>query len=163
MNDQPRLENRVLFWMCVLIAANQLGFGGVVPVLPLYAQSFGVTATAIGAAVAVYGLARVMVAIPSGQVSDRAGRRPSLALGGVVSALGNLWCAEAGSYPEFLVARFVAGCGAGLVITTGQVILADITTPERRGRVMAIYHGVFIFAVGIGPLPGGWLAENYGL
>src|SRR5204863_7281107 len=35
--------------------------------------------------------------------------------------------------------------------------------PARRGRVMAIYHGVFLFAVGVGPLPGGILAERYGL
>ncbi|MCH9673800.1 MAG: MFS transporter [Gammaproteobacteria bacterium] len=158
-----RHERRILIWMCVLIAANQLGFGGVVPVLPLYAQSFGVTAAAIGLAVAVYGLARVVVAMPSGRLSDWFGRRPTLALGGLVSAIGNLWCGYADTYPEFILARFVAGLGAGLVLTTGQVVLADITTPERRGRTMAIYQGVFIFAVGIGPLPGGWIAEHYGL
>ena len=41
-------ERRVLIWMCMLIAVNQLGFGAVVPSLALYAQSFGVTASAIG-------------------------------------------------------------------------------------------------------------------
>ena len=149
--------------MCVLIGVNQLGFGGVVPALPLYAKSFGVSASAIGLAVAVYGLARFVVAIPSGQLCDRLGRRPTLAIGGVVSTLGNLWCAEAGSFPEFIIARFLAGAGAGLVLTAGQIVLADITTADRRGRTMAIYHGVFIFAVGIGPLPGGVLADYLGL
>ena len=156
-------ERRVLAWMCVLIAVNQLGFGGVVPALPLYAKSFGVTASAIGLAVAIYGLARFVVAMPTGQLCDRLGRRPTLAIGGAVSTLGNLWCAEAGSFPEFIVARFLAGAGAGLVLTAGQVVLADITTPARRGRTMAIYHGVFIFAVGIGPFPGGLLADWLGL
>ena len=149
--------------MCVLIAVNQLGFGGVVPALPLYAKSFGVSASAIGLAVAVYGLARFVVAMPSGQLCDRLGRRPTLAIGGVVSTLGNLWCAEAGSFSEFIAARFLAGAGAGLVLTAGQVVLADITTPDRRGRTMAIYHGAFLFAVGIGPLPGGLLADHLGL
>ena len=149
--------------MCVLIGVNQLGFGGVVPALPLYAKSFGVSASAIGLAVAVYGLARFVVAIPSGQLCDQLGRRPTLAIGGVVSTLGNLWCAEAGSFPEFIIARFLAGAGAGLVLTAGQIVLADITTADRRGRTMAIYHGVFIFAVGIGPLPGGLLADYLGL
>lgn len=149
--------------MCVLVAVNQLGFGGIVPSLPLYASSFGVSASAIGLAIAVYGLARFVIAVPSGQLSDRLGRRPTLAIGGLVSALGNLWCAEAESYPEFVLARFVAGVGAGMILTTGQVILADITTPERRGRTIAIYQGVFIFAVGIGPFPGGYLAEHLGL
>ena len=48
-------------------------------------------------------------------------------------------------------------------MTSGQIVLADITTPARRGRVMAIYQGVFLFAVGIGPWPGGLLAERFGL
>ncbi len=156
-------ENRVLFWMCVLVAVNQLGFGAMIPSLPLYAQSFGVPASAVGMAVAVYGLARFFTAVPSGQLSDRLGRRPTLAIGGIISAVGNLWCAVAGSFPEFIIARFVAGAGAGLIVTTGQIVLADITTPERRGRMLSLYQGTFIFAVGIGPFPGGLLAEHYGL
>jgi MFS transporter, DHA1 family, multidrug resistance protein len=149
--------------MCVLVAVNQLGFGAMVPSLPLYAQSFGVPASAIGMAVAAYGLARFSTAIPAGQLSDWLGRRPTLAIGGLVSALGNLWCAWATGYPEFIVARFVAGAGAGLILTTGQVVLADISTPDRRGRTIAIYQGTFLFAVGIGPFPGGLLAEQFGL
>lgn len=147
----------------MLVAVNQLGFGAMVPSLPLYAQSFGVTASAIGMAVAAYGLARFLVAIPSGQMADRLGRRPTLAIGGIISGLGNLWCAWATGYPEFILARFVAGAGAGLILTTGQVVLADISTPERRGRTIAIYQGTFLFAVGIGPFPGGLLAEHFGL
>jgi MFS family permease len=157
------VENRILFWMCVLVAVNQLGFGAMIPSLPLYAQSFGVPASAVGLAVAVYGLARFFSAVPSGQLSDRLGRRPSLAIGGLISGMGNLWCAAATSFPEFIVARFVAGFGAGLIVTTGQIVLADITTPERRGRMLALYQGTFIFAVGIGPFPGGLLAEHFGL
>ena len=149
--------------MCVLAGINQLGFGGVVPALPLYAKSFGVSASAIGMAVGIYGLARFIGAIPAGWLSDTAGRRHALALGGVVTTAGNLWCAVASSYPEFIFARFVAGAGAGLIVTTGQIVLADITTPERRGRMVSIYTGVFIFAAGVGPLPGGLLSAHFGL
>jgi MFS transporter, DHA1 family, multidrug resistance protein len=156
-------ERRVLFWMCVLVAINQLGFGAMVPSLPLYAQSFGVPASAIGMAVAAYGLARFVLAVPTGQLSDWLGRRPTLAIGGLVSAIGNLCCAWASAYPEFVVARFVAGAGAGLILTTGQVVLADISSPAHRGRSIAIYQGTFLFAVGIGPFPGGLLAEHFGL
>lgn len=157
------LQRSVLIWMCVLVAVNQLGFGAVMPSLPLYAQSFGVAASAIGLAIAVYGLARFLVALPTGILADRLGRRPTLAIGGAISGLGNLWCAVASSYPEFIVARFVAGFGAGLVVTTGQVVLADISTPAERGRMISIYQGTFIFAVGIGPFPGGLLAQHMGL
>ena len=165
LTQTPRMTkaNRILFWMCVLVTVNQLGFGGVMPALPLYAQSFGVSASAIGMAVGVYGLARFAGAIPAGWLSDRFGRRLALALGGVVTAGGNLWCAVATGYPEFILARFVAGAGAGLIVTTGQIVLADISTPERRGRMVSIYQGTFIFAAGVGPFPGGLLSEHFGL
>ncbi|MDE0009264.1 MAG: MFS transporter [Gammaproteobacteria bacterium] len=146
-----------------MIAVNQLGFGAVIPVLPLYAQSFGVSQAAIGATVAVYGLARVLLSIPTGKVADWLGRRSALAAGGALSALGNLWCAVAGSYAELVLARFVAGAGAGVVLTAGMIVLADITRTATRGRTMAIYQGTFLFAVGIGPFPGGFLAERFGL
>ena len=147
----------------MLIAVNQLGFGAVVAVLALYAQSFGVSQSAIGLAIAIYGLARFLLAMPAGQLADRVGRRPALALGGVVSAVGNLVCAYAPTFPLFILGRFVAGAGAALVLIAGTVILADITTPADRGRTMAIYQGVFLFAVGVGPVPGGMLAERFGL
>ena len=149
--------------MCVLIGVNQLGFGAQIPVLPLYAQSFGVTQFDIGLSVAVYGAARFVLGVPTGQVADRFGRRHALALGGLVSLVGNVWTATASTFPELVVARFVSGAGAALVLNAGAIVLADISTPERRGRMMAMYQGTFLFAVGIGPLPGGLLAEQYGL
>ena len=157
------LERRVLIWMCVLVAVNQLGFGAMMPTLPLYAKSFGVPASAIGFAIAVFGLARFLVALPAGQLADRLGRSTTIAIGGMLSAAGNIWSAFALSFPEFVIARFVAGAGAGLVITTGLVVLADISRPENRGRMIAIYQGTFLFAVGIAPYPGGLIAERWGL
>jgi len=156
-------NRRVLVWMCVLIAFNQLGFGSVVPVLPLYASSFGVSPAAIGLTIAVYGLARFLAAVPAGRAADRLGRRGTLAVGGLLTVLGNLLCALAPSYPLFLGARFLAGAGAALVLTAAQIVLVDITVPAERGRVMGIYSGVFAFAVGVGPYPGGLLAEHLGL
>ncbi len=160
---QPVTERRVLVWMCLLIGVNQLGFGAIIPVLPLYANAFGVSQIAIGSTIAAYGLARLLSGLPSGKLADLLGRRSVLAIGGIISAVGNFWCAYANSFAELLLSRFVAGFGAGLTLTAGMIILADITTVARRGRVMAIYQGVFLFAVGIGPFPGGYLAETYGL
>lgn len=149
--------------MCVLIAVNQLGFGSIVPALALYARSFDVSQSAIGVAIAVYGLARFVVALPAGHLADRSGRKTALALGGLLTAAGNLFCAYAPSFALLVLARFIAGAGAALVVTVGVIVLADITTRAERGRTMSIYQGVFLFAVGVGPLPGGLLAERYGL
>jgi DHA1 family multidrug resistance protein-like MFS transporter len=149
--------------MCVLIGVNQLGFGAMVPSLPLYAHAFGVSASAVGLAVAVYGFARFVVTVPGGQLSDRLGRRPVLAIGGLVSAAGSFWCAEAHSFAEFNVARMVAGAGAGIILVIGQIVLADISPPHRRGRNIATYQAAFLFGLSIGPFPGGLIAGAYGL
>lgn len=156
-------RNRVLVWICALTTVNQLGFGSIVPVVPLYAASFGVPQSAIGLTIGIYGLARFLINMPAGNLCDRIGRRNVLAIGGVIVAIGNLLCALAPSYLPFLAARFVAGTGAAFILTASQVAMADISTPERRGRILAVYSGVFSFAVGIGPLPGGLLAEHFGL
>lgn len=154
---------KVLLWMCVLISANQLGFGSIVPVTALYAEEFGVNQTAIGLTVAIYGLARFLVSLPAGRLSDLLGRKPTLALGGFLTCIGTIGCALSQSYEVFLIARFVAGAGAACVMTAGQIVLADIASPHNRGRVMSIYQGVFLFSVGAGAFPGGWLADRYGL
>src|SRR4029453_10650359 len=145
-------RNRILIWMLVLIAVNQLGFGSIVPVIALYARSFGVLQSAIGLAVGIYGLARFLVALPAGQLADRIGRRSVLALGGLVTAAGNLLCGYAPDFPTFVVARFVSGAGAALVVTTGTIVLADITTPVERGRMMSVYQGTFLFSAAAGAI-----------
>jgi MFS transporter, DHA1 family, multidrug resistance protein len=154
---------RILVWMCVLISVNQLGFGAIVPVVPLFAEEFGVSHSAIGLTIAVFGLARFLVNIPAAGLADRRGRRYALAAGGVVTVIGTIGCALAPTYELFLAARFVAGAGAAFVLTGGQIVVADISTNQNRGRVMAIYQGVFLVTVGAGAFPGGWLAENISL
>jgi MFS family permease len=84
-------------------------------------------------------------------------------LGEVATAVGNLLCGLSTTYEQFLASRFIAGAGSAMVLTSGQVSLADMATPANRGRVMGIYQSVFLFAVGVGPLPGGLLAERFGL
>ena len=69
-------ENRILTWICALTFVNQLGFGAIVPAVPLYARTFGVSLTAIGLTIAGYGLARLLSSLPAGQISDRFGRTP---------------------------------------------------------------------------------------
>jgi MFS transporter, DHA1 family, multidrug resistance protein len=154
---------RILIWMCVLIAANQLGFGAIIPVTALYAEDFGVSNTAIGLTLAIYGLARLVMNVPSGRLADLLGRRWTLALGGILTVIGTLICAIAPTYEIFLGGRFIAGAGAAGVLTGGQIVLADVAKPHNRGRLMAIYQGVFLVTVGAGAWPGGWLATNYGL
>lgn len=153
----------VLIWMCLLISANQLAFSANTPILAQYAESFGVSMTAIGFTFAIYGLARLMLNIPSGSAADLLGRKPTLAIGGALSAISAVGCALAPNYELFIAARFVGGAGAAFVLTGGQIVLADIATPQNRGRLMSIYQGTFLATAGLGAIPGGWLATHYGI
>ena len=163
MSSAHRGPEGIFAWMCVLVFVYELGFGGVVPALALYARSFGVSQASVGLAVSVYGLARFLVALPAGRLADGLGRRATLAAGGVVTLAGNLVCAYAPTFALFLVGRFVAGAGAALVLNGSQIVLADITTRARRGRTMAMYQSTFLVASSLGPLPGGLLADRLGL
>lgn len=156
-------QHETLFWVCLLIFVNQLGFGSIVPVVPLYADAFGVSAAAIGATIAVYGAARFAMNVPTGYLADRFGRQKALALGGLLTVVGNLGSGLSETYWQFLAGRFVAGAGAATVITGTQIVVADISTRRNRGRMMAVYQGVFLFAVGFGPVPGGLLADAFSL
>ena len=163
MPTAHRDADRIFVWMCLLVFFYELGFGSVVPALALYARSFGVSQASVGLAISVYGLARFLIALPSGRLADGLGQRTTLALGGLVTIVGNVLCAYAPDFAVFLSGRFVAGAGAALVLNGTQIVMADITTTARRGRTMALLQGVFLFASGIGPLPGGLLAKWLGL
>jgi hypothetical protein len=135
MNHPPAGHTRILAWMCVFIGVNQLGFGSVMPVLALYARSFDVGQSAIGLAIAIYGLARLLVAVPAGQIADRAGRRGALALGGLVTAASNLLCACAPTYPAFITARFIDGAGVRAV-RVGHLVLGALDYRQSPKRIM---------------------------
>lgn len=156
-------DNQILFWACIVIFVNQLGFGSIVPVVPLYADEFGVSQFAIGLTIAVYGLARFGMNVPTSYIADRYGRNVALAMGGGITVVGNFICGLSDVYWMFLGGRFIAGAGAAMVITGTQIVVTDISTRANRGRMMAVYQGTFLFAVGFGPVPGGLLADHVSL
>jgi multidrug resistance protein len=149
-------------WACIVIAVNQLGFGIVVPVTPLYARTFGVSEAAVGLVVAVYGLGRFLFNLPAGQAADRLGRRPVIFAGTMITCLGSVLCGLAPDFPQLLAYRFVGGVGAAIVITGVQIVVADASSRSTRGRTMATYMAFFTFAVGVGPSVGGLIASVAG-
>ncbi|MGH2351296.1 MAG: MFS transporter [Chloroflexota bacterium] len=150
--------NRVLLWVCLVIAVNQLGFGIIVPVTPIYARTFGVSEAAIGVVVAVYGLGRFLFSAPVGHAADWFGRKRTIFGGTLLTCAGSLLCGLAGDFTQLLLFRFIAGIGSTTVITGTQIVVADVATRENRGRMMSTYQGFFSFAVGVGPSIGGFVA-----
>jgi MFS transporter, DHA1 family, multidrug resistance protein len=153
---------RTLGWLCLVVGINQLGFGSIVPVVPTFARSFGVSQAAAGLVISVYGLGRLLFDLPMGGLAERMGRRRIIIIGEVVTAVGSFLCAIAGSFWLLVFFRFIGGVGAATVLTGAQVMLADITESQTRGRIMNIYQAVFLCAVGVGPSLGGVVADAFG-
>lgn len=157
------MRDRSFLALCALILVNQMGFGIITPVLPAYARSFGLDASSVGLVIGIYGFARFLANVPAGQLAERRGRRQVLIVGTVITSIASALIATATSLPLLLAYRLLAGLGAATVLTGGQIMVGDIATPENRGRMMSTYQGFFLVGVGLGPAPGGILADQFGL
>src|SRR6478735_4687891 len=108
------------------IAIDLIGFGMVVPLLPLYAQQFGATGTQVAFLFASYSLMQFLFAPVWGRLSDRVGRRPVLLASIAGNAVALLCFGLAPTYAWLLAARLVAGlCTANISVANAYV--ADIT------------------------------------
>lgn len=152
-----------LIAICVSTVLVMAGQGVVSPVLPLYADSFGVSTAMVGATVTAFGLARLVTNVPAGMLADRRGRRILLIGGPLVTAVGMVGSGLSTSIGMLLAFRFVAGLGSGLYMTGAQIYLLDIAGPDQRGRFIATNQGALLVGVGFGPAIGGVLADAYGL
>ncbi|MGD9894813.1 MAG: MFS transporter, partial [Dehalococcoidia bacterium] len=104
-------EQRVFLTLCILILINQLGFGLITPILPLYADSFGLGPSLIGVVIGVYGMARFLVNVPAGRLAETKGRRPVLIVGILVNAISAALMATAQNLPQLLLYRVLGGAG----------------------------------------------------
>ena len=159
---QAGLDKRV-YNIAVSSLLMGTGIGVIIPVMPLFATSIGISPAGLGLVVAVMGAARLTCNIPAAWAADRYGRKPLMYCGPFASAVGTFLCATAGSLPELLVYRVISGAGGSVQMTGSQLYLADISTPENRARTMAPLAVAFSIGMGLSPLVGGYIATNYGL
>ncbi len=139
------------------------GQGMVAPILPLYADSLGMTTATVGIVISVFGLARFLTNMPTAVLSERFGRRAVLVGGPLIAAAGNALAGTADSLAPLLVYRFIAGVGSAAFITGAVIFIGDISTPANRGRLMSVYQGSFALGITLGPAMGGLIAEVFGL
>ncbi len=147
----------------VATALMTLSHGIVSPVLPLYAQGFGVSLSLVGLLVAGFGIARLLANLPAGVLAGQLGRRRVLFLGALISTLGGILSGLAGSFEHLVGARMLSGVGSALFITSALTYVADVSTPATRGRYMSVYQSCFLLGITLGPIPGGFLADFLGL
>jgi MFS transporter, DHA1 family, tetracycline resistance protein len=159
----------------LVVFVDLLGFGIVLPLLPLFGKSYvapllGLPDTAedarigavVGLLMASFSAMQFLCAPVWGRISDRIGRRPVLLTGLAGSVLFYALLGYALSLPTgdaglALALLFVARIGAGVAgatIGTAQAVIADCTPPEKRKHGMALIGAAFGIGFTFGPLIG---------
>lgn len=143
---------------------SNLGFGCVVPVLPLFATSMGLGATGVGTILSTSALARLVANIPMGRAADRIGRRPVMVGGGATVAAASVATGLANDLPMLLACRTMVGAGGSAAGAGTGAYMADITSkiPHQRAKIAGVQNTVVSVAYAVGPAVGGYLCDLYG-
>jgi MFS family permease len=143
--------------LLLTVFIDLIGFGIVIPVLPLYAEKFGASPFTIGALMGVYSAMTFVFSPLLGKLSDRFGRRPVLLFSLIGSAAGFVVMGAARALWLLFAARLIDGASGGN-ISTAQAYLADITPPEGRARAMGFIGAAFGLGFILGPALGGTMS-----
>ena len=144
------------------ILASSLAFvdGSVVNVgLPAIGASFQADAAGLQWVVNAYLLPLSALLLLGGAAGDRFGRRRLLVAGVSLFGLASLACAAAPNFSLLLIARFVQGASAAVVMPSSLAILGQSFTGEAKGRAVGIWAAAGAAAGAVGPVLGGWLID----
>jgi MFS transporter, DHA1 family, tetracycline resistance protein len=138
-------------WGCVLL--DLIGFGIILPILPLWAERFGARPGVIGALVATYSAFQLAFAPLWGRLSDRFGRKPVLILALLGTAAGSLLTGLASSVALLFAGRAIDGL-SGASVAVAQAAVADLAEPAERPRLLGLIGAAFGLGFVAGPALG---------
>ena len=145
----------------VLIAASffvAVGFGIVLPAIPVFAKSFGVNNAAIGLMVSAFAITRFASGLISGFMVDKFGERAVFSSGVFMVALFTFLAGLSQSYEQLLFFRAAGGLGSSMFsVAAGSVIMRSVDD-ANRGRAQSVYQGSFLLGGIAGPAIGGLLS-----
>lgn len=154
--SEPTASKGSLLVIFLTVFIDLLGFGMVLPLLPLYAEKFGVAEHGwqLGLLMAIFSMMQFVFSPLWGRVSDRIGRRPVI----IVGLIGSVICYALFGFAAiqqswWLLFASRAGAGiAGATISTAAAYIADVTTKEKRAKGMALIGVSFGLGFTFGPL-----------
>lgn len=155
MTKDSRKQQLVVIFLTVFIYL--VGFGIVIPMIPLMAKNFGANSLQVGLILSIYSFMQFIFSPFWGRLSDRHGRRPILMYCMLGEGLSYLLFAYARSLEMFFVARALAGF-FGASISTASAYISDITPPNERSKGMALIGAAFGLGFVVGPALGGALS-----
>lgn len=147
----------ILFLVMFLV---YIGFGIIIPVLPFYAEKIGASPTELGLLMAVYSLMQLLFAPMWGRMSDRIGRKPIMMLGITGLAISFFLMAISTKLWMLFAARIIGGFLSAANMPTTQAYIADITTPENRGKGMGVLGAAIGLGFVFGPAIGGIFSKS---
>jgi MFS family permease len=146
-----KLDFKRVFPIFIIIFVDLMGLTIVIPILQLYAASFGATPFLLGALQASYPLMQFLGAPLLGGLSDRYGRRPVLLISQVGTFIGFLLMGVAGSLPMLFLSRMIPGL-AGANIATAQAALSDSSSSRNRAQALGLVGAAFGLGFILGPV-----------
>jgi len=145
----------------VLVAASffvAVGFGIILPVIPVFARSFGVNNAAIGLIVSMFAITRFASGLISGKLVDLYGERAVYSSGVFMVAVFVFLAGMATNYHQLLFFRAAGGLGSSMFsVAAGSLIMRSVDD-EHRGRALSVYNGAFLVGGVSGPAIGGLLS-----
>jgi DHA1 family tetracycline resistance protein-like MFS transporter len=156
---EPRRVSLLPIFLIVLV--DVLGLTIVLPLLPVYGESFGASALVAALLVPVYSACQLFAGPVLGTLSDRVGRRKVLLLSQTGTLLGFLMIAGAHALWMIFVGRILDGLTAGN-LSVAQAYIADNTEPKHRTRSFAMIGIAFGIGFMLGPALTAYLSR-YGM
>jgi EmrB/QacA subfamily drug resistance transporter len=129
--------------------------------LPTIQRTFNATASDLQWMVDAYVLVFAGLLLTMGALGDKFGRARGLQIGLVVFAVSSLGASFATEVSHLIVARVAMGVGGALIMPSTLSVIANVFPREERAKAITIWAGVSGLGVGLGPLVGGLLIENF--
>jgi MFS family permease len=157
----PRSGGVSLLPIFLIVAVDVLALTIMLPLLPFYAEHFGASPAVVGLLVSTYAFCQLVAGPVLGQISDRVGRKPVLAVSQMGTCAGLLLLAWAPNLALVFVARVLDGLTAGN-LSTAQAYIADTTPPKERARAFALIGIAFGIGFLVGPGASGYFTHRFG-
>ncbi|MFN2134158.1 MAG: MFS transporter [Anaerolineae bacterium] len=149
------------FYVPSILLAFSLGL--LLPVLPLYAQGFGVSYALVGLVSAGASVGMLVGDLPGGMLVRQLGQKRAMLLGLVCTVLPTVALFWARSIPEAIAYRVLSGFGQAMYNVARHAYVTDVVHVNARGRAISLLGGLFRVGRFAGPLAGGLIAQHYGL
>ena len=150
-----------ILWFAMFVIA--VGFGMVVPILPVFARDLGASGLWLGLAFSGFAVTQTPLTPVMGRLGDRWGRRPFIVAGLGIYVFVGIGLALADTFQAVAALRMVMGVGGACMFTSALATIGELAPRGREGRYMGLFMVSFTSGFGIGPLIGGLLKDSVGV